>query len=243
MLIFLLLAKISVICPTYARADRHEAIYNAFHNQTHADKEFLILDDSPKPSPFFTQLKDPQVHYKHISQRLSIGMKRNELVKMASGEIIAHFDDDDHYAPNYLAFMLNALGERDFVKLSKWRALRELDNSLWEWDATELPKYCVSSNTTGYFPVDAEKVARQDPTFSIEKMMEKNLWGYGFSYVYRREVGLAHPFPDLSACEDLAFFESLRISCKCSHVPDNDHLVIHTLHPESTSRIFPQKQI
>ncbi len=40
----------------------------------------------------------------------SLGLKRNVAIELAAGEIIAHFDDDDLYAPGYLSWMHECLG-------------------------------------------------------------------------------------------------------------------------------------
>jgi hypothetical protein len=42
------------------------------------------------------------------------------MVREATGEVIAQFDDDDYYAPDYVATMLARLGTSDLVKLSGW---------------------------------------------------------------------------------------------------------------------------
>src|SRR5262245_42532069 len=110
--------KISVVSPTYNRQERHENLYKAFSQQTYPDRELLVLDDSEAPSPFFSALKDPLVQYYHLACRMGLGTKRNSLVKAAKGELIAHFDDDDYYAPTYLQVMQKELGQASLVKLS-----------------------------------------------------------------------------------------------------------------------------
>ena len=42
---------------------------------------------------------------------MTIGEKRNVAIATASGDFICHFDDDDLYAPSYLATMLAALDD------------------------------------------------------------------------------------------------------------------------------------
>ena len=98
-------------------------LYRCFAEQTHPDRELLICDDSPTPSAFFAALSDPTVQYLHSGARLTTGEKRNLLMARATGEVIAFFDDDDHYAPSYLHDMLALLGDADLVKLSGWFAL------------------------------------------------------------------------------------------------------------------------
>ena len=60
--------------------------------------------------------------YTHVTERLTIGEKRNRLIAASSGQVIVHFDDDDYYAPCYVEWMLRQLGDHDLVKLVGWFA-------------------------------------------------------------------------------------------------------------------------
>jgi glycosyltransferase involved in cell wall biosynthesis len=203
-------ASISVICPTYNRHNRHEGLYTAFQIQNHPDKDLWILDDSPSPSPFFRDKlgsKDPRVHYIHTGERLTIGDKRNRLIAMSSGSVIAHFDDDDWYAPFYLSSMVAALvsSDADFVKCSVWKERREKDNHRRVLDA------------------------RQN--------RHANLWGYGFSYMYRRFATTRASFPLTNQSEDYIFLQALRAAgLKAELVEHCADLVEHLLHGRNTSR-------
>jgi hypothetical protein len=145
---------ISAICPTYARSDRHPLLYEAFRHQDHADSELLVLDDSPEPSSFFLGLDDPRVCYEHLPVRQSIGAKRNTLVARARGEAVVHFDDDDYYAPNYLAGMAEALADDDFVTLGEWHAWQEATATMWRWDTTRVDGVHAHVSRTGYRWID-----------------------------------------------------------------------------------------
>ncbi len=239
------LAKVSVICPTFNRPERHANLYATFAHQTYENRELLVLDDSPEPSPFFTNLRDPRVKYQHLPKRTSIGFKRNFLANIASGEFIAHFDDDDYYAPTYLAEMIEKLGSADLIKLSKWLAWRELDGTLWEWDTRRFSQICyvINGNDRNSSILDVEKLKESDAAFTgqIAGVVEANTWGYGFSYVYRKTLWQECPFEDLYGGEDYNFICKARSLNKVMiHTPDLSYLVLHTLHPKSTSRIFPQ---
>ncbi len=71
--------KISIITPTYGRERYLPSLYRNFAEQTYADRELLIHDDSPLPSPFFTGLHDPRVSYEHTGERATIGRKAQPL--------------------------------------------------------------------------------------------------------------------------------------------------------------------
>ena len=72
---------VSVISPTISsRAPYHEKLYTSFDKQTYQNKELIILDTGPEPSPFFSACTDPRVRYVHYpgpENSISIGEKRN----------------------------------------------------------------------------------------------------------------------------------------------------------------------
>ncbi len=225
---------VSIIVPTYNRADRHAQLYAVFSRQS-APADLWILDDSPVPSPFFSTLRDPHVHYFHTTKRLSIGTKRNLLVEACGGDIIVQFDDDDLYTPGYIATMVPRLGDGDLVKLTAWDAISEYDGSIWRWDTTRvLP---IVYRVTGSAP----PVIIRGMTYNAETA-DTAEWGYGFSYVFRRDAWKAvGGFDDMNSGEDIAFIRKLRkAGKKLMGVADHPDMVLHTMHRQSTSRIYPQ---
>lgn len=245
--------QVSVICPTFNRPHLHAQLYNVFQHQSYSNKELLVMDDSPTPSPFFTRpaiVQDKRVRYWHVTTRMSIGHKRNYLVQQSRGEYIAHFDDDDYYAPTYLEEMLRALtaADADLVKPSVWLTYRVLDQSYWEWNtevAGPAAPFVVAGHTLAAPRLDN---FHQLSRAQLAEFVENNLWGFGFAYVYRKSLwqttGL---FPDINFGEDFAFVKRARSRkhpvAKCVALPEVKWLVVHMLHPQSGSRVFPQQKI
>ena len=61
------LPLVSVLCPTtFERHWAHSSLYRCFDSQTHPCKELIVLDTGASPSPFFSALDDPRVHYTHL---------------------------------------------------------------------------------------------------------------------------------------------------------------------------------
>ena len=238
--------RVSVITPTFGRERFLPSLYRCFAEQTHEDRELLVYDDSPTPSRFFTSLSasaalsDPRVRYLHAPARLTIGEKRNRLIELAHGELIAFFDDDDHYAPGYLAAMVAALGDADFVKLAGWFALSIPDDAFFFWDTAQNHPlhYKVGEGPVGFVTSGQFK-----PDF-----VAKNVDGYGFSYLFRRAVfdsnlGPAR-FPARNFGEDLPFVVALRAAgATVRHASDDAGLVVHLLHNRNSSVIFPQYRL
>jgi glycosyltransferase involved in cell wall biosynthesis len=235
--------RVSVICPTFNRPERHEQLYRVFSRQTWPDKELWVHDDSSSPSPFFSQPRDG-VHYVHSPQRVSIGAKRNQLLRACAGVIIAHFDDDDWYSPDYLKTMVTALRDESlhFVKLSVWNALSEADGTFWQADTQELPpKHFVISSDKAPQPTE---IPPAEFAAITEEVRERNLWGYGFSYVYRRAVGEQCPFLGVDFGEDFEFVKRVRRIFRVGHLSGHADKVVHTMHAKNTAqRIFPQTQL
>jgi glycosyltransferase involved in cell wall biosynthesis len=236
--------RLSVITPTFGRERFLPSLYRCFAEQTYADRELLVYDDSPARSPFFAALSDPRVRYLHAPARLTIGEKRNRLIELAQGELIAFFDDDDHYAPGYLAAMAAALGDADFVKLSGWFALSIPDDAFFFWDTAHNHPlhYKVGEGPVGFVTSGQFK-----PDF-----VAKNVDGYGFSFLFRRAAfdlpahtpaGPAR-FPAKNFGEDLPFVGALRArGAAIRHADDDAGLVVHLLHHRNSSVIFPQYRL
>ncbi len=228
--------KISVITPTKNREEKLRLMYRCFAAQTWPDRELLILDDSPAPSPFFSALGDDRVTYRHLTQPLALGEKRNRLVAQAQGELIAHFDDDDLYAPTYLETMARLRGEADFFTLSGWFAWVEKTRAYWYWDTEQILPYRYA--VSGKEAVPQIRAATQDPK---ERGIELNLWGYGFSYLYKKAVWEKNHFPAIGFGEDYVFArKAAELKFTRAFAPDHRGIALHVLHGTNTSGIYPQ---
>lgn len=233
--------KVSLITPTFDRSTHHAGLYANFKRQDHSDKELLVWDDSPGPSSFFENLRDPQVRYFHSTERYSVGEKRNLLAERAAGDVIAHFDDDDYYKGNYLSSMLGALGEHDLVKLGGWFLYSIPHQALFYWDTT-----CVSPL---HFSVDGRNDLQMLSVASAsaeeqEAWRRKNMLGYGFSYVYRKSLWERIRFAHVSHGEDLDFaLRSDQAGALLNILQDRQGIVLYIRHANDSSRTMPQYQL
>ena len=231
-----MLPLVSVIMPTYGRPERHSSAYACFANSRYPHKELLIFDDSPEVSQFFTRLSDPSVTYLYSRERISIGAKRNALIRRACGEVIAHQDDDDIYSPEWLYTMVRHLWEADFAKLSVFNIVDERDGSKWRWDTRSSggAQKLLGSKLSLCLAVPFG-LARTDVT----------QWGFGFSYVYRRRLfDVGCRFPDINRREDYEFVRRIRETpARLKQIPDCADLVWHSVHDRSTSTSFPQVRL
>ena len=99
---------ISCIMPTYNRRAYIPLAVQHFLAQDYGNKELLIVDDGDDP---IEDLVDgvPNVRYFRVEPHTSIGAKRNLACRHARGEFIAHWDDDDWYAPNRLRYQVEPI--------------------------------------------------------------------------------------------------------------------------------------
>jgi len=230
--------KVSVVCPTYEREEYGPLLYKIFDSQTYADRELLVYDDSPSPSAFFLQLTDPKVQYYHSSARAKVGAKRNWLAKEASGELLAHFDDDDYYAPHYLTQMVANLGDADLVKLSSFYLFSVTNRQFAYWDlnqAADIHFRLESGSPIDILQTDVMSAQQR------ELWQLKNLLGYGFSSVYRKDLWERVPFLDERHGEDFHFVEAaMQAGAKIRMPLDRDGLALVFRHPNDSSIVYPQ---
>ena len=109
---------VSCIMPTYNRRAFLPLALESFSCQDYPAKELIIVDDG---TDIVRDLAEgvPGVRYLHLPARVSIGEKRNRACMSAQGAVIAHWDDDDWYAPNRLRHQVAPLlsGQADMTGL------------------------------------------------------------------------------------------------------------------------------
>ncbi|MDB5734090.1 MAG: hypothetical protein JWN16_727 [Alphaproteobacteria bacterium] len=227
------MAAVSIITPSFNRQDllRHQHVL--LQAQTVQDFEWLILDDSPAPSAYFAQLGDPRIRYHHQGERQLVSAKRNWLCARATAPVIAQFDDDDYYAPGYLATMLARLGDADITKLSAWFVYSAQLKRLGYWD---------TANTLGlHFTFGPEKRLDAFVNQTPPDNMKNNWLGYGFSYVFRKSMWEKAPFPDVEYASDYGFVAAgIARGARFDHFADTEGLCLHVLRTDNMSRSFPQ---
>jgi glycosyltransferase involved in cell wall biosynthesis len=224
---------VSIITPTGNREPFLPAIWRCIERQRVA-WEWLILDDSPQPSEFLRALSqtDGRVRYYWSKTRMSIGAKRNFLVNESRGALIAHFDDDDHYASHYLAGMVRMLEDNgaDLTKLA----------TFW--------MYAPHTQFFGYMDLNARVglhyVLTGNSVATVEfhdkmKIGADFILFYGFSYVYRKALFDVARFDEVDLCEDESFIRRIVEAGRTVLAADDKQAsCLHLIHPASTSRCF-----
>jgi O-antigen biosynthesis protein len=192
---------ISCVMPTGGRPDFARQAIAYFQRQEWAERELIVVDDGADDLAALLS-PDPRIRYHRVAPGLSIGAKRNLGCELARGELIAHWDDDDWYAPGRLgaqaapllagAAEISALRAGVFFDLPRW--------SFWE---------CTPALHRRLFIHDV----------------------HGGTLVYRRAVWerLAR-YPDRSLAEDAIFLrQAVARGARLSGLP-NDGLFVYLRH-------------
>jgi glycosyltransferase involved in cell wall biosynthesis len=93
---------ISCIMPTYNRRSFIPLALHNFRLQDYPNRELIVIDDGTDPVADLVE-GEPGVRYFRLPGRVTIGEKRSLACTLASGELIAHWDDDDWYSPERLS--------------------------------------------------------------------------------------------------------------------------------------------
>jgi glycosyltransferase involved in cell wall biosynthesis len=222
--------RVSIITPTYNRAEFLPGIWKCVREQSVDSFEWLVLDGSRQPSPIFRSITDARVRYLHNPNRMTIGAMRNALCESATGDIVALFDDDDFYAPHYIEGMLSLMEREaaDFVKLLGFYLYHRQHGAFGYWD--------LEKNLDIHYRFGPDGVV---PGQYIPADGDSRL-GFGFSYVFRRHVWEASPFRDRDWNEDGLFAEAAVGKFKFAGIQDMDCSCLHIVHAGNTSISYPQ---
>jgi glycosyltransferase involved in cell wall biosynthesis len=123
---------ISCIMPTANRRKFVALALRVFEAQNYPNKELIIVDDGQEDLTSLAGNR-PGIRYVRLTTRQTIGAKRNLACQHARGEIIAHWDDDDWYAPNRLSYQAEPLlsGKADLTGLETGSLLELSEGRFW----------------------------------------------------------------------------------------------------------------
>jgi glycosyltransferase involved in cell wall biosynthesis len=115
--------EVSVVTPTYNRRMFIPTLIEIYRAQIFPkDKmEWIILDDGKDnvEDLFIDALKTiPNIRYIKKDYKMRLGAKRNELNRLAKGEIIVAMDDDDYYPPDRVISVVNAFRKNPKIELA-----------------------------------------------------------------------------------------------------------------------------
>jgi glycosyltransferase involved in cell wall biosynthesis len=127
---------VSCIMPTFNRRPYIAQAVKSFQQQDYPERELIVVDDGTDSIEDLIP-KAANIHYLHLRRRASIGAKRNLACQHARGEIIAHWDDDDWYAPDRLRYQVAPILQdtADLTGLENAFVLQLPEGEFWGIDA------------------------------------------------------------------------------------------------------------
>jgi glycosyltransferase involved in cell wall biosynthesis len=98
------LPKVSIVLPTYNRANLIGRSIQSLLNQTYKDFEIIVVDDfsSDNTEEIVKKIDDPCIHYFRHKANLGAAAARNTGIKLSKGEFIAFQDSDDEWIKDKL---------------------------------------------------------------------------------------------------------------------------------------------
>ena len=99
---------VSCIMPTYNRRTFVPAALACFNAQDYPNLELIVVDDGAESVADLLPA-DPRIRYFRLDGKLNTGAKRNFACEQARGSWIAHWDDDDWYAPTRIRTQMDAM--------------------------------------------------------------------------------------------------------------------------------------
>jgi len=171
--------RVSCIMPT---ADRQKYIPLAIENflqQDYPNAELIIIDDGTASVSHLLPADSRIKHY-YFEQKRSVGLKRNEACKRASGEIIMHWDDDDWHAADWITQQVHFLTSfgADITGIEHVNFYSVITDTLWK----------------------GTSLNRNNPNYRG--------WLNGATLAYRKSFWEKYSFKDLQAGEDSDFLKN-----------------------------------
>jgi glycosyltransferase involved in cell wall biosynthesis len=103
--------KVSVIIPSYNRANYIADTIKSVQDQTYENWEMIILDDGSDDNTqeIVGQIEDNRIHFIKNKRIGIVGAIKNMGITKSSGELIAFIDSDDLWAAEKLEKQVKAL--------------------------------------------------------------------------------------------------------------------------------------
>ncbi|WBX78215.1 glycosyltransferase family 2 protein [Tenacibaculum ovolyticum] len=145
------LKKVSCIMPTSNRSQFIEQAIQNFRNQNYVNKELIIADDGSNSIEHLVPDQE-NIKYFRLRKGMSLGEKRNFCCSKSTGEIIVHWDDDDWYAADWLAYQVSTLqsNNADVCGLSKLYFYDSIRQEAWLYQYPKEEKAWVAGATMAY---------------------------------------------------------------------------------------------
>lgn len=130
---------VSVIIPTYNRAQMLSDAIKSVLSQTYQNFELLVIDDhsTDNTTTIVKEFHDNRIYYFQLSKNLGAPAARNHGLEKAKGDYITFLDSDDQWLPGKLEKQIGLLEKKKNVGLVCTGV--KVMNNHFEW--LNIPKY------------------------------------------------------------------------------------------------------
>lgn len=135
--------KVSVIIPTYNRAEFLKSAIESVLGQTYMDFELLISDDASTDNTeqVVESFSDKRIRFTKNEINKGVIHIRNKAVTNSTGEYIAFLDDDDEWMPEKLEKQINIIEGRPHSLGAVYTGAHSIDTKLGKVVKITTPKY------------------------------------------------------------------------------------------------------
>lgn len=120
----------SVILPTHSRPEMLRRAIASVRAQTLTDFELIIVDDASPEPVRLPEMNDARVQLIRSAENRGAAHARNLGLHRARGQFVSFLDDDDEYAPNFLAATHERLCGTDSSVGASWCNVRFIDDAV-----------------------------------------------------------------------------------------------------------------
>ena len=135
--------KVTCLCLTRNRRNWLPQAIQCFLNQTYQDRELLIVSDGEHIRDLIPEVPGLIRHIVVPDQTL-IGTKRNIGCDLSSGDLIAHWDDDDFSGPQRLDKQVPRLAAGS-ISVTGYHSLPFTDGTNW-WQYSGTPDFAIGAS-------------------------------------------------------------------------------------------------
>jgi glycosyltransferase involved in cell wall biosynthesis len=141
---------VSCVMPTRDRRAFVPQAILCFQRQDYHKRELVVVDDGADPVADLMPA-DPRIRYVRLDRPLPLGEKRNVCNELASGDVLAHWDDDDWYAADRLSLQVSALtGDAELCGLDTPLYYEPRTDRAWRYRRLPGSRPWVAGNTMCY---------------------------------------------------------------------------------------------
>ena len=149
---------VSVIIPTFNRADRVGEAIKSVQRQSYPHKQIIVIDDgsTDRTKEIVQKFADVEYFYQENQRQ---GAARNYGLSKATGDYIATLDSDDVWNENFLTASVECLEKHnlDFV-FSSWTTKKNNSFSSCAWERSNIWRNYTKVNDEDWFLINDEEV-------------------------------------------------------------------------------------